>query len=56
MAVQITKPNEKEVVNMKKWFKNFLKRLAESNKKNFGSQRLDCCDLNKKGSNTKMQK
>ena len=28
-------------------FGRFVDRLAESNKKNFGSQKLDCCDLNK---------
>lgn len=33
---------------MKKWFKNFLKKLEEANKKNFGSGRLDCCEANQK--------
>ena len=28
----------------------FIDRLAESNKKNFGSKPLDCCDLNNKKS------
>ncbi|HSR05388.1 MAG TPA: LDCC motif putative metal-binding protein [Proteiniclasticum sp.] len=33
---------------MIKWWKNLIERLAESNRKEFGSKRLDCCDLNKK--------
>lgn len=33
---------------MKKWFQKFFKKLEEANKKNFGTQRLDCCDVNRK--------
>lgn len=32
---------------MKKWIEKYLKRLAESNEKNLGSRKLDCCGLNK---------
>lgn len=32
---------------MKNFIKNFLKRIADENKKSFGTGRLDCCDLNK---------
>jgi hypothetical protein len=32
---------------MRKLIKRYLEKLAEQNKKNFGSNRLDCCDLNK---------
>jgi hypothetical protein len=38
---------------MKNWFKNFLKKIEEANKKNFGDQRLDCCDVNQKSNNKK---
>lgn len=38
---------------MVRWWKNLLIRLAESNKKNFGSERLDCCNLNKSQSQQK---
>lgn len=31
-----------------KWFKNFIKRLEQSNKENFGSERMDCCSVNQK--------
>lgn len=40
---------------MKKWFIKLLKSIEEANKKSFGNQRIDCCDLNKqkkKESNT----
>ena len=30
------------------FFGRFVDRLAESNKKNFGSSKLDCCNLNNK--------
>lgn len=36
-----------EVVEMKKWFKEFIDRLGKSNEKAFGSGSLKCCDLNK---------
>jgi hypothetical protein len=32
---------------MKKWFRNLLKRIEEANKKNFGAERMDCCNINK---------
>ncbi|WZL73999.1 LDCC motif putative metal-binding protein [Clostridiaceae bacterium 35-E11] len=38
---------------MKKWFENFLKKLGEASQKNFGSERLDCCDVNKKSNSSK---
>jgi hypothetical protein len=43
---------------MKKWFQKFIKNLEEANKKNFGSGRLDCFEINQKsnGSNTKKSK
>ncbi len=33
---------------MKEWFKNFIKKIEEANKNNFGSKRLDCCNINEK--------
>ncbi|ARE88372.1 LDCC motif putative metal-binding protein [Clostridium formicaceticum] len=33
---------------MKKWFQKLLKSIEEANKKNFGEQKMDCCDLNKR--------
>jgi hypothetical protein len=30
-------------------FKRFVDRLGESNTRNFGTQPLDCCNLNRKG-------
>lgn len=32
---------------MKNFFKNFLKKIADENKKSFGNGKLDCCELNK---------
>lgn len=40
----------KEVPIMKKWFESFLKKIEAANKESFGSQRMDCCDLNSKDS------
>lgn len=42
---------------MLKWFKKFLEKLEKANKENFGSGKLDCCDLSKqlKNNNTKKQ-
>ena len=38
---------------MFKFIKNWLDRLAKENEKNFGTDRLDCCGLNKpKNTNT----
>lgn len=34
-------------IKMKKWFEKILKSIEEANKKNFGEERMDCCDLNK---------
>ena len=31
---------------MANWFKKWLDKLAEENKKAFNGKRLDCCDLN----------
>ncbi|HYH01900.1 MAG TPA: LDCC motif putative metal-binding protein [Bacillota bacterium] len=33
---------------MFQWWKSFLKRLEEANKREFGNQRLECCELNRK--------
>ena len=33
---------------LKKKWDRYLERLAESNKKQFGSGGLNCCDINKK--------
>ena len=33
---------------VKKGWNNFLGNLAKSNEDNFGSGKMDCCDLNKK--------
>ena len=41
---------------MKKWFKNFLKKIEEANKRNFGSERLDCCDVSQKSKSSKINK
>ncbi len=42
-----------EPVKAKGFLGRFIDRLAESNKKNFGSSKLDCCNLNnKKNGNT----
>lgn len=32
---------------MKKFLKNFLKKIEEQNTKSLGGGKLDCCDLNK---------
>lgn len=32
---------------MKKWFNNFIKKIAEENSKTLGKGKLDCCGLNK---------
>lgn len=32
---------------MIKWLKEFIEKLAKSNEKNFGKEKLDCCKLNK---------
>ncbi|MDW7678688.1 MAG: LDCC motif putative metal-binding protein [Bacillota bacterium] len=37
-----------EIFAMKKWIESFLKKIETANKKNFGSDRMDCCDLNSK--------
>ncbi len=41
---------------MKKWFEKFLKNLEKANKKNFGSEKLDCCDVNQKSYSSKRNK
>ncbi|WP_252187771.1 LDCC motif putative metal-binding protein [Anaeromonas frigoriresistens] len=43
---------------MKKWFKKFLEKLADTNKENFGSGRMDCCEVNQQsnGSYSKSKK
>ncbi len=33
------------------WLKKFFERLAETNKKEFGDKKLDCCDLNTNNTN-----
>ncbi len=32
---------------MKNIIKNWLEKLAKANEESFGTERLDCCDLNK---------
>ncbi len=32
---------------MLKWWKNFIRRLGESNRKEYGNKRLDCCSINR---------
>lgn len=39
---------------MFKFIKNWIDKLAKENKKTFGTDRMDCCDLNKP-KNTKVQ-
>lgn len=39
-----TRPEEK-----KGFFRRLLGKIEDSNKKSFGSGRMDCCDLGKKG-------
>ena len=34
--------------NLKEKINNYLEKMAEANKKSYGSGKLDCCDLNKK--------
>ncbi|WP_269142407.1 LDCC motif putative metal-binding protein [Proteiniclasticum sediminis] len=36
---------------MLRWWKNFILRLGQSNKKTFGSGPLDCCTMNRKPQN-----
>lgn len=38
---------------MKSWFKSFIKKLEEANKKSFGNERLDCCKVNRESKNLK---
>ena len=37
--------------NLKERINNYLERMAEVNKKNFGSDKPRCCDLNRKNEN-----
>lgn len=50
MGIEIVEDKAKEPAKTKK--KNpvarYIDKLASSNEKRFGNQRLDCCDLNKK--------
>jgi len=41
---------------MFKCIENWLKRLGEQNKKSFGTNKLDCCDLNRTHTNSKKEK
>ncbi|WP_252187466.1 LDCC motif putative metal-binding protein [Anaeromonas gelatinilytica] len=41
---------------MKKWFSNFLRKLEKINKDSFGSERMDCCSVNQKSNNSKVNK
>lgn len=36
---------------IKELFKNYLERMANANKKEFGGNTLDCCKLNKGNAN-----
>lgn len=35
---------------MLEWIKKFLDKLAKANAEEFGNERMDCCNLNKKKS------
>ncbi len=37
------------LVKIKKGINNYIARLEKSNKEEFGTKGLDCCELNKKG-------
>lgn len=37
-------------------FENFLEKLAEDNKKNFGEGSLDCCELNSEKNTNKINR
>ena len=41
---------------MLKWLQRLLKSIEDANKSNFGDQKMDCCDLNKKNNNVKSDK
>ena len=32
---------------LKNWIKKLLQSIEAANKQNFGTKRMDCCDLNK---------
>lgn len=38
----------KLIDKIKKSYKNYIKRLAKTNKSEFGDGGLDCCEVNKK--------
>lgn len=38
---------------LKKVIKNFLEDMAKENQESFGTGKIDCCDLNRRNSNTK---
>lgn len=38
---------------MKNWLKNLLKKIEEANKKNFGNEKLDCCNINQNSNRNK---
>lgn len=35
------------LTNIKNRWNDYLTKLAEANKRSFGDQKLDCCDLNR---------
>ena len=41
--------------NLMKRINNYLERMAEVNKKNFGSEKPNCCDLNRRNKNNGSQ-
>ena len=41
------------ILNLKNKWMNYLSRLAKVNNDLYGAERLDCCDLDKKGKKVK---
>lgn len=49
-----TRYKEVRLIKENKWIKNFLEKLSEANKKEYGDKALDCCELNKSDKNIKI--
>jgi len=43
---------KKFIANMKRKWNAYLEKMAKANEDQYGSQRLDCCDLNNKKKHT----
>ena len=50
IRTSVTYNNERGGCILLKWWKNFMNRLGESNRKEFGGKRLDCCSINRENS------